>query len=108
MARHGRERKENMSNHRSWGAQRFPRFVIVSAAALLTLMGSSALAQADSYRLYVANEFSADITVIDTSTNEVIGTITISGRPGEVRPRGMAVSPDGTPFTRRSATSTLN
>src|SRR5690606_27130866 len=45
--------------------------------------------------LYVANEYSADITVVDTATNEVIDTITISGRPGEVRPRGMAVSPDG-------------
>ena len=47
------------------------------------------------YRIYVANEYNADITVIDTKTDEVIGTIAISGRPGVVRPRGMAVSPDG-------------
>ena len=48
------------------------------------------------YRIYVSNEYSADVTVIDPRTNEVIGTIPISGRPGDVRPRGMAVSADGT------------
>jgi YVTN family beta-propeller protein len=50
----------------------------------------------DAYRIYVANEYNADITVIDTATDTVIGTIPISGRPGLVRPRGMALSPDGT------------
>lgn len=48
------------------------------------------------YRVYVANEYNADLTVIDTATDTVVGTIPISGRPGVVRPRGMAVSPDGT------------
>lgn len=50
----------------------------------------------DTYRVYVANEYNADITVIDATTDAVIGTIPISGRPGLVRPRGMALSPDGT------------
>lgn len=65
----------------------------VSAVALTT----SAPAQDDEaqYLVYVANEYNADVSVIDPRTNEVIQTIAISGRPGDVRPRGMAVSPDG-------------
>src|SRR5688572_15589318 len=69
-----------------------------AAAALLgvTLLSSSALSQQPSaYRVYVANEYNADISVIDPTTDTVVATIVISGRPGEVRPRGMAVSPDG-------------
>ena len=54
------------------------------------------VAAGDTYRIYVANEYNADITIIDTIKDEVVGTIPISGRPGVVRPRGMAVSPDGT------------
>ena len=72
--------------------------VVAAVASIFTLtlgVAQVAAAQDDAYRLYVANEFSADITVVDTATDEVIDTITISGRPGEVRPRGMAVSPDG-------------
>src|SRR5437870_10008287 len=67
------------------------------AAAVGLALGLHALssAAAESYRIYVANEYGADITVIDTATDEVISTIPISGRPGVVRPRGMAVSPDG-------------
>jgi YVTN family beta-propeller protein len=49
----------------------------------------------DSYFVYISNEYDATISVIDTATDEVIRTIAIAGRPGEVRPRGMAVSPDG-------------
>jgi YVTN family beta-propeller protein len=64
------------------------------AAAVLS-MAMPAMAQDDTYRVYVANEFGADITVIDSTSGDVIKTITISDRPGEVRPRGMAVSPDG-------------
>src|SRR5690606_7572156 len=71
-----------------------PHRALLALLISLVLLGATAQAE-DAYRLYVANEFSADITVIDTATDEVIDTITISGRPGEVRPRGMAVSPDG-------------
>jgi YVTN family beta-propeller protein len=66
-----------------------------TGVALALTLGAVASAQ-DAYRVYVANEFSADISVIDSTTDQLIGTIAISGRPGEVRPRGMAVSPDGT------------
>ena len=79
---------------------------VATAAALTAALLWHAAAQAqvptaapqtgDTYRLYVANEYNADITVIDTATDTVIGSISISGRPGVVRPRGMAVSPDGT------------
>lgn len=68
--------------------------LVVMAAGLM--MASSAPAQSPSeYLIYVSNEYSADITVIDPATNRVVATIPISGRPGDVRPRGMAVSPDG-------------
>lgn len=64
------------------------------AFATSLLLASQAAAQ-EGYRIYVANEYNADISVIDTLTDTVIATIPISGRPGVVRPRGMAVSPDG-------------
>lgn len=47
------------------------------------------------YRAYVSNEYGASISVIDVATDTVIGNIVLTRRPGEVRPRGMAVSPDG-------------
>jgi YVTN family beta-propeller protein len=47
------------------------------------------------YFIYISNEYDASVSVIDSATDEVIRTIPIAGRPGEVRPRGMAVSPDG-------------
>jgi YVTN family beta-propeller protein len=61
----------------------------------LALAGLGAAQQGDRYFVYISNEYSADISVIDSATDEVIATIDISGRPGEVRPRGLAVSPDG-------------
>ena len=68
-------------------------FFAAIAAALM--LASPATPQEVGYRMYVANEYGADISVIDTLTNKIVATISISGRPGEVRPRGMAVSPDG-------------
>ncbi|HTM76541.1 MAG TPA: hypothetical protein VL133_02790, partial [Devosia sp.] len=59
------------------------------AVAILAVAAPTAAQESD-YRVYVANEFGADITVIDTATDKVIKSISISGRPGEVRPRGMA------------------
>ena len=67
------------------------------ALALLAGLAATGLAQEEDlgdYRIYVSNEYGANISVLN-SDNEVIDTITISGRPGEVRPRGMDVSPDG-------------
>src|SRR5690554_6061121 len=75
--------------------RRSPRYGVLATLVTLLAFGAAFAQEEDTYRLYVANEYSADITVVDTATDEVIDTITISGRPGEVRPRGMAVSPDG-------------
>ena len=47
------------------------------------------------YRVYVSNEYGGNISVIDPETSQVVDTIQITERAGEVRPRGMAVSPDG-------------
>jgi YVTN family beta-propeller protein len=66
-----------------------------SAIAAALMLASPAAPQEIGYRMYVANEYGADISVIDTLTNTIVETIKISGRPGEVRPRGMAVSADG-------------
>jgi YVTN family beta-propeller protein len=44
---------------------------------------------AAAYQLYVTNEKSGDLTVIDGATNDVIGTIKVGKRP-----RGIHVSPD--------------
>ncbi|MEQ1871617.1 MAG: hypothetical protein ABL961_16500, partial [Vicinamibacterales bacterium] len=41
--------------------------------------------------VYVTNETSGDLSVIDAATNAVIGTIPLGKRP-----RGIAASPDGT------------
>src|SRR5207237_10153641 len=41
-------------------------------------------------RVFVTNEKSDDVTVIDAATRTVVGTIRVSKRP-----RGVAVSPDG-------------
>jgi YVTN family beta-propeller protein len=65
--------------------------------ALFTLLCSgSALAQ--DYVVYVSNEDSNDVSVIDGSSNEVLATIPVGKRP-----RGIRVSPDG--HTLYAATS---
>src|SRR5690606_41585851 len=72
--------------------------ILLRTVALAGIAGVAlpavAMAQEETYRVYVANEFSADVSVIDSASQEVVETITISDRAGEVRPRGMAVSPD--------------
>jgi YVTN family beta-propeller protein len=59
------------------------------------LVAGPVAAAEDTYRIYAANEYGADISVIDTATDTVVATIPVSDRPGVVRPRGMSVSPDG-------------
>jgi YVTN family beta-propeller protein len=78
--------------------KRFRAAILASGAVLAGLLLSSSAPAQDQrqYRIYVSNEYGADITVIDPVTNQVVTSIPISGRPGEVRPRGMVVSPDGT------------
>lgn len=61
------------------------------ALASLTCVVSAAPAQAAAaYRIYVSNERSGDVTVIDGSSLKVVSTITAGKRP-----RGIHVSPDG-------------
>ena len=43
-----------------------------------------------SYRVFVTNEMSGDMTVIDGDTNKVITTVPLGKRP-----RGIQVTPDG-------------
>jgi YVTN family beta-propeller protein len=52
---------------------------------------SAASASAASYRVFVTNEQSGDLTVIDGATHAVLATVPLGKRP-----RGIQVSPDGT------------
>ena len=54
--------------------------------ALLPLTGRAA----QNYQIYVSNEKSGDVTVINGSDNQVLGTIPVGKRP-----RGIHASPDG-------------
>src|SRR5690625_2030932 len=71
------------------------RFMALAAAGTLAVAGLAAAQEEAGYRIYVSNEYGAGITVLDGATYEQIDYIDITGRPGEVRPRGMGVSPDG-------------
>jgi YVTN family beta-propeller protein len=70
------------------------RAVLTRAACALVLTvaaGSSpATAPQPSYQIFVTNEKSGDITIIDGSDFKVVGTIAVGKRP-----RGIHVSPDG-------------
>ena len=58
---------------------------------LLCLMASPALYAAGTGRIFITNERSNDISVINGKTLEVEATIDIGDRP-----RGIGLSPDGT------------
>ena len=58
------------------------RSISVTVATLALAAGG---AHAQGYRLYVSNEYDADISVIDPASGAQAGTIKISGRPGDVR-----------------------
>src|SRR5438477_9147675 len=61
----------------------------LAGVVLLVLAFGSTRAGAE-LRVFVTNEKSDDVTVIDAATRTVVGTIRVSKRP-----RGVAVSPDG-------------
>src|SRR5580704_17808922 len=65
---------------------------LLGLAALYAALvaGSPVSLAAAGYQVYVSNEKSGDITVIDGSTLKVTGTIPVGKRP-----RGIHVSPDG-------------
>ena len=69
----------------------FFSMLVVSGVLLFSLVRG----QSQSYRVYVSDEYGGDVTVIDPADNSVVGSITISERLGDVRPRGLEVSPDG-------------
>ena len=71
-------------------ASRF--FLVATIASALSCSREPAPAApvAPTGRLYVTNENSGDLSVIDTATRRVIATIPLGKRP-----RGIKVSPDG-------------
>ena len=70
------------------------KFMFCTAIAASLLMGgcsrSSSRPGEKDYHIYVTNEASGDMTVIDSSTLEVAATIPLGKRP-----RGIHASPDG-------------
>ena len=71
---------------RAGAARHVARVAMGFCAALAT----SALAAAPAYRVYVTNEGSGDVSVIDGSQGKVVGTYPLGKRP-----RGIAASADG-------------
>lgn len=67
---------------------RFHGFCALGAALAVWL--PSAAQAAAHYQIYVSNERSGDVTVIDGGNNQVLGTIPVGKRP-----RGIHASPDG-------------
>ena len=59
-----------------------PAHATSTAAALSALLLLSASALAAGPHVYVANERSNDVTVIDTATNTVVGTIPVGSARG--------------------------
>jgi YVTN family beta-propeller protein len=66
--------------------QQFARLGIVALVLIFTLRGQAA----DHLRLYVSNENSGEIAVVDPGTGEVLQRISVGKRP-----RGIKLSPDG-------------
>jgi len=66
------------------------RILGVSILAGISLCGSSQVAHAQG-RVYVANFASDNVSVLDTSSNTVIATVSVG-----TQPQGAAVTPDGT------------
>src|SRR5271169_5768554 len=60
------------------------------AAALLLAGCSRPAEKASGYRVYVTNEISGDLSVIDSNSMEVVSTVPLGKRP-----RGIHASPDG-------------
>ena len=66
------------------------KWILPAIAALLAAGCSTAPRAPEGYRIFVANETSGDMTVIDSKTMEPIGPAIPLGK----RPRGMHASPD--------------
>ena len=70
-------------------SRRTPLISFLSVALLCCAPVAKSLAAAD-YEVYVSNEKSGDLTVIDGTTAKVAATIPVGKRP-----RGVHASPDG-------------
>src|SRR5262245_62858238 len=64
--------------------------ITFSAILLAVVAMSLATAQSPSYLVFVSNERSGDVTVIDGTTDSVVGTFPVGKRP-----RGIHATPDG-------------
>src|SRR6516165_3402553 len=64
--------------------------ITLFAMLLAVVAISLATAQSPSYLVFVSNERSGDVTVIDGTTDNVIGTFAVGKRP-----RGIHATPDG-------------
>src|SRR5262245_45555424 len=67
------------------------RIVLSSAMAslVIALTSCSQPTSENNYRIYVTNERSGDLSVIDAATNEIVATLPLGKRP-----RGIHASPD--------------
>lgn len=63
---------------------------LLGCAALIAAAGCSRTPPPGSYRIFVTNESSGDLSVIDSTTKDVTSTVHIGKRP-----RGIHASPDG-------------
>lgn len=61
---------------------------------LVPVLLATTWAPAPAATVYVTNEYSAEISVINTKTDKVRRTFTL-GKKGSIKPRGIDVSPDG-------------
>src|SRR5580692_708132 len=67
------------------------KYFLVAACLLFGLLsGCGSVEKKSGYRIYVTNEISGDLSVIDSTTMEVIATVPLGKRP-----RGIHPSPDG-------------
>jgi YVTN family beta-propeller protein len=76
---------------RNYSVNWFLHVSIVASFPMVTALSPFAFAgEANGYAIYVSNERSGDVTIIDGATDAVIATIAVGKRP-----RGIHASPDG-------------
>src|ERR1700685_2387291 len=66
------------------------KYLLVAAGLLFGLSGCANVEKKSGYRIYITNEISGDLSVIDSNTLEVVLTVPLGKRP-----RGIHPSPDG-------------
>src|SRR5271170_5746486 len=66
------------------------KYLFIAAVLLCSCSRPVEKEKPSGYRIYVTNEISGDLSVIDSTTMEVVSTIPLGKRP-----RGIHASPDG-------------